>query len=54
MRPLLEAHINWAKEVKTQLAAKNSDKGEPAVSLSNSDVEDNLLDSIRYFSKDGS
>jgi hypothetical protein len=53
--PSLEAHINWAEEVKAQLAAEVSDEeGEPAVSLGNSDIEDNLLDSIGYYGEGGS
>jgi hypothetical protein len=53
--PPLEAHIDWAEEVEAQLAAEVSDEeGEPAVSLGNSDVEDNLLDSIGYYGEGGS
>jgi hypothetical protein len=55
MTSSLEAHIDWAEEVKAQLAAEASDKkGEPAVSLGNSDIEDNLLDSIGYYREGGS
>jgi hypothetical protein len=55
MTPPLEVHIDWAEEVKAQLAAEVSDKkGEPAVSLGNSDVEDDLLDSIGYYGEGGS
>jgi hypothetical protein len=55
MMPLLEAHINWAEEVEAQLAAEVSDKEEePAISLGNSDVEDDLLDSIGYYGEGGS
>jgi hypothetical protein len=51
----LEAHIDWAEEVEAQLAAEVSNKeGEPAVSLGNSDVEDDLLDSISYYGEGGS
>jgi hypothetical protein len=53
--PPLEAHIDWAEEVEAQLAAEVSDEeGEPAVSLGNSDVEDDLLDSIGYYGEGGS
>jgi hypothetical protein len=53
--PPLEAHIDWAEEVEAQLAAEASDKeGEPAVSLGNSNVEDNLLNSIGYYGEGGS
>jgi hypothetical protein len=55
MMPPLKAHINWAKEVEAQLAAKVSDKeSEPAVSLGNSDVKDDLFDSIGYYREGGS
>jgi hypothetical protein len=55
MTPPLEAHIDWAEEVKAQLAAEVSDEeGEPAVSLGNSDVEDDLLDSIGYYGEGSS
>jgi hypothetical protein len=51
----LEAHIDWAEEVEAQIAAEVSDKErEPAVSLGNSDVEDDLLDSIGYYEEGGS
>jgi hypothetical protein len=53
--PPLEAHIDWAEEVEAQLAAEVSDKKrEPAVSLGNSDIEDDLLDSISYYREGGS
>jgi hypothetical protein len=53
--PPLEAHIDWAEEVKAQLAAEASDEeGEPAVSLGNSNIEDDLLDSIGYYGEGGS
>jgi hypothetical protein len=53
--PPLEAHIDWAEEVEAQLAAEVSDEeGEPAVSLSNSNVEDDLLNSIGYYGEGGS
>jgi hypothetical protein len=53
--PLLKAHIDWAEEVKAQLAAEASNKeGEPTVSLGNSNIEDNLLNSIGYYKKGGS
>jgi hypothetical protein len=53
--PPLEAHIDWAEEVEAQLAAEVSDEErEPAVSLGNSDVEDDLLDSIGYYGEGGS
>jgi hypothetical protein len=52
--PPLEAHIDWAEEVEAQLAAEASDKeGEPAVSLGNSDVKDDLLDFIGYYGESG-
>jgi hypothetical protein len=55
MTPPLEAHIDWAEEVEAQLAAEVSDEeGESAVSLGNSDVEDDLLDSIGYYGEGGS
>jgi hypothetical protein len=55
MMPPLEAHINWAEKVEAQLAAEVSDEeGEPAVSLGNSNVEDDLLDSIGYYGESGS
>jgi hypothetical protein len=53
--PPLEAQIDWAEEVEAQLAAEVSDEeGEPAVSLGNSNVEDDLLDSIGYYGEGGS
>jgi hypothetical protein len=55
MMPPLEARIDWAEEVEAQLAAKVSNKeNEPAVSLGNSDVEDDLLNSIGYYGEGGS
>jgi hypothetical protein len=55
MMPSLEAHINWAEEVEAQLAAEVSDKeGEPTVSLGNSNVEDDCLDSIGYYGEGSS
>jgi hypothetical protein len=55
MIPSFEAHIDWVEEVEAQLAAKAFNKeGEPAVSLGNSDVKDDLLDSIGYYGKSGS
>jgi hypothetical protein len=55
MTPPLEAHIDWAEEVEAQLAAEVSDKeSEPAVSLGNSNIEDDLLDSIGYYGEGGS
>jgi hypothetical protein len=53
--PPLEAHIDWAEKVEAQLAAEASDKeDEPAVSLGNSDIEDNLFDSIGYYGEGSS
>jgi hypothetical protein len=55
MTPPLEVHINWAEKVEAQLAAEVSDEErEPAVSLDNSNVEDNLLDSIGYYGEGSS
>jgi hypothetical protein len=55
MTPPLEAHIDWAEEVEAQLAAEvSNEEGEPTVSLGNSDVKDDLLDSIGYYGEDGS
>jgi hypothetical protein len=55
MMPPLEARIDWAEEVEAQLAAEVSDEErEPAVSLGNSDVEDDLLNSIGYYGEGGS
>jgi hypothetical protein len=51
----LKAHIDWAEEVKAQLAAEASnEEGEPTVSLGNRDIEDNLLNSIGYYGEGGS
>jgi hypothetical protein len=48
--PPLETRINWAEEVEVQLAAEDFDEeGKPAVSLHNSNVKDNLLNSIGYY-----
>jgi hypothetical protein len=53
--PPLEAHIDWAEEVKAQLAAEASnEEDEPAVSLGNSNVKDDLLDSIGYYGEGSS